>query len=334
MHLTDRYQKFVSHSDRTPRDIQPSIQSTFCCGIIRTIRRTPRLRVDNGILWLKRCDAYTRPAMLIEVTGAQGNHVALRDREPRKAYLSLGYSQRSFTHANGTALGGAVSQARVVIVYFNLGISLRDIHPMEPAGGLNTRSPGRCPASYVRMGPTTSLPPFGPSPPDPRSGTFRALCSMPSVGSLDSHATRCPQVAPRRAGQGLGVPPEWMTLDRRFLPDANHLVGTPCWESLGAAIEPVLTNRPTRRKRRSRSQMRSQTLAPKDALSQNSSVDEVLHHWRHHPRLPRFTDVFSELAAPPVRFLKSCDAEDQRLPRLLLSHMHILQAGDGVCSAL
>ncbi len=67
--------------------------------------------------------------MLIEVWAAKAAmyHKGPLGKSTRKAYLSLGYSQRSF-HANGTALGGAVSQARVVIVYFNLEhISLKDI---------------------------------------------------------------------------------------------------------------------------------------------------------------------------------------------------------------
>jgi hypothetical protein len=189
----------------------------------------------------------------------------------RKAYLALGYSQRSF-HAAGTALGGAVSQARLVIVYFDSqSIPLQVIREWVPPVA----------STHASRPMSNLLRPHGV----PREAYFHAdrhrpvteavpsstTCSMPcAVGSWIDTPRGIRKLLPDELAKGLGVPLEWTNsgtpLPARYL---NHLVGTHIWESLGAAIEPLLGTRPSPERATASADALSQPLAaPADALYQ------------------------------------------------------------------
>jgi hypothetical protein len=144
-----------THSDRIS-DIT-SIQSTFCCGIIReTIRRTPSTEGGQQVTtWLSD---------VMPTLGDAHRSLAAKAamypkgilRSSQGIPLSLD-TQRSFTQRHGTSV---VQSQCVVIVYSVLVISLRVIREWNPPAASEHRPMS---TSYVRRSPTT--PPFGPSPP-------------------------------------------------------------------------------------------------------------------------------------------------------------------------
>jgi hypothetical protein len=171
-----------THPDRTPRNIL----AEHPVGRQFYVQDASTAGDPEVTSWLELCGGHTRPAVIVEVWAASA---ALYLNGPlgkptRKAYLSLGYSQRSF-YAAGTALGGAVSQARIVIVHFNSErIPLKVISEWEPPAASThatrpmsylLRTHGVPRQAYFHL--DRHRPPNGPLP----SGT---TCAMPStVGS-------------------------------------------------------------------------------------------------------------------------------------------------------
>jgi hypothetical protein len=254
--------------------------------------------------WLKLSDNHSRPSVIIEVWAASA---ALYPAGPlgkptRKAFLSVGYSQRSF-HANGTALGGAVSQARLVIVYFDTErIPLQVIRTWEPPAA-STHAP-RPMSNLLRPHGVPRQAYFHADRHRPITGTVPSstTCSMPStVNSWINTPRGIRKLLPDELAKGLGVPLEWMNsgqpLPARYL---NHLVGTHIWETMGAAIEPVLANRPTPERATAPADALSQTLAaPADALSQTLVAPaDALSQTLASPRTSTTGSTTSTTSAP------------------------------------
>jgi hypothetical protein len=199
--------------------------------------------------WIAHCDQASRPSLVVELWGASASMHSLGplSKPVRKAFRAQGYSQRSF-QASGTALGGAVTQERLVIVYFqdsqlsptlvrDWSPPLHSVHAARPMS--NLLKPFGVPRNAYHH--LSRHRPLDPSCHIPDSVTS----PMPSaVGAWISTPLGVRRLLPDELAKGLGVPSDWLlathVLPARFL---NYLVGTHIWEALGIVLGPLLENR-------------------------------------------------------------------------------------------
>jgi hypothetical protein len=239
------------HTDRAPKNILERHPVDIL--LWDHSSEDPAKVLDRGdplvTTWLKRCDAARRPSLIVELWGASA---AMHANGPlskpvRKVFRSQGYSQRSF-HAADTALGGAVSQERLLVVYFNDMRLPEDVvqswdppdpslHPARPMSNLlKPHSIPRLAYHNVRRHrPLNAMRRIPNSVTDP----------MPaSVGAWIDTPLGIRKLLPEELAKGLGVPSGWMLPSKeipgRFL---NNLVGTHIWEALGTSLVPVLQQR-------------------------------------------------------------------------------------------
>jgi hypothetical protein len=194
---------------------------------------------------LRSCAPEARPGVVIEVWKPRWivQPTGPLSKPRRKAMLQLGYQQRS-TVIQGTQVGGAVDQQRLIVVYYN---------PQEKyANDIGGRD--WCLTTDRRPRPMSNLlRPVGlvprrtywtRSPPD--GVPIWNIDPMPdAVGRLIQDARGVRRLLGDELAKALGVPKEWGDARNLRGGEVNHLTGTHIWEYLGRWLFATDHDQPT-----------------------------------------------------------------------------------------